>query len=162
MLAMLFPDTPAPEFVLPDHANTPVRLSEWRGVWVVLWWYAKAATGGCTLEGQGFRARTQEFQRQRVMLLGVSYDAPEKNRAWREAMGFDFRLLSDVDRKAAAAYGVVRAEHEQFADYPRRATFVIDPVGMIRLTYVVAACQISSHADRVLEDVQLARGDTPA
>ena len=96
------------------------------------------------------------------MLLGVSYDAPEENRAWREAMGFDFRLLSDVDRKAAAAYGVVRAEHEQFADYPRRATFVIDPVGMIRLTYVVASCQIRSHADRVLEDVQLARGDTPA
>lgn len=157
MLTMLFPEAPAPEFVLPDHAGTPVRLSEWRGLWVVLWWYAKAATEGCTLEGEGFRARTPEFQKQRVMLLGVSYDTPEENRAWREAMGFDFRLLSDTDRKASTAFGVVRAEHERFADYPRRATFVIDPVGIIRLTYVVAGCQIETHADRVLEDVQRAR-----
>ncbi len=72
-------------------------------------------------------------------------------------MGFDFRLLSDTDRKAAAAYGVERPD--SLGGGTRRATFVIDPVGMVRLVYVVDGCQIPLHAERVLQDIQLARGN---
>lgn len=70
-------------------------------------------------------------------------------------MGFGFRLLSDTDRTAAASYGVVRPPTDRFAAYPARATFVIDPAGLVGLVYVVAASQIAEHAARVLEDLRV-------
>ena len=70
-------------------------------------------------------------------------------------MGFRFRLLSDTGRAAAAAYGVVRPQMDRFAAYPARATFVIDPAGLVGLVYVVAGSQIDSHATRVLNDLRV-------
>ena len=92
------------------------------------------------------------------MILGVSYDTPAENRAWRDDMGFDFRLLSDLDQAMAAAYGAVRPPGDRFAQWPRRLTYVIDPGGVVRLTYVVAGSQIPRHATRVLEDVLALEG----
>ena len=90
-----------------------------------------------------------------MVILGVSYDTPAENRAWHEAMGFDFRLLSDTDRTGGVAYGVVRPPEDRFAAYPARATFVIDPEGIVQLVYVVAGSQIAHHATRVLEDLRV-------
>ena len=90
-----------------------------------------------------------------MVVLGASYDTPAENRAWHEDMGFRFRLLSDVDRTAAAAYGVVRPATDRFAAYPARATFVIDPAGLVGLVYVVAGSQIDRHASTVLEDLRI-------
>lgn len=90
-----------------------------------------------------------------MVILGVSYDTPSENRAWYDAMGFGFRLLSDTDGKAAAAYGVLRPPEDRFAAYPARATFVIDPEGLVCLVYVVAGSQIARHASRVLEDLRI-------
>lgn len=88
-----------------------------------------------------------------MVILGVSYDTPSENRAWSDDMGFGFRLLSDTDRKAGAAYGVLRPPEDRFAAYPARATFVIDPQGHVSLVYVVAGSQIARHASRVLADM---------
>ena len=90
-----------------------------------------------------------------MVILGASYDTPAENRAWHEDMGFGFRLLSDPDRAAAAAYGVVRPPADRFAAYPARATFVIDPAGLVGLVYVVAGSQIDAHASTVLEDLRI-------
>ena len=87
------------------------------------------------------------------MLLGISYDSVEDNRAWAEVIGFEFSLLSDCDRTVGAAYGVQRSPGHRFAAYPERATFVIDPQGAIRLTYLVAGSEIDGHASQVLEDL---------
>ena len=90
-----------------------------------------------------------------MVLLGASYDTSAENRAWHEEMGFRFGLLSDIDHTAAAAYGVVRPPTDRFAAYPARATFVIDPAGLLSLVYVVAGSQIADHASRVLEDLRV-------
>lgn len=90
-----------------------------------------------------------------MVILGASYDSPVENRAWHDEMGFRFRLLSDTDHTAAAAYGVVRPPTDRFAAYPARATFVIDPAGLVGLVYVVAGSQIDSHASTVLEDLRI-------
>lgn len=90
-----------------------------------------------------------------MVVLGASYDTPSENRAWRDDMGFGFRLLSDADRTAAAAYGVVRPPADRFAAYPARATFVVDPAGLVSLVYVVAGSQIAGHAARVLDDLRV-------
>lgn len=90
-----------------------------------------------------------------MVLLGASYDTPAENRAWHEDMGFRFRLLSDPDQTAAAAYGAVRPPMDRFAAYPARVTFVIDPAGLVGLVYVVAGSQIAGHASTVLEDLRI-------
>ena len=87
------------------------------------------------------------------MILGISYDSTGYNRAWARVMGFEFSLLSDTDRSVGAAYGVQRAPDHRFAAYPERATFVIDPGGVIRLVYAVAGSEIDGHASQVLEDL---------
>ena len=87
------------------------------------------------------------------MLLGISYDSVEDNHAWAEVIGFDFSLLSDTDRTVGAAYGVQRPPGHRFAAYPERATFVIDPQGVVRLVYLVAGKEIDGHASQVLEDL---------
>jgi len=101
----------------------------------------------------GFRARTPDFQAEDVAILGISYDSTEDNRAWAEDMGFEFSLLSDTERSVGAAYGVQRPPEDRFAAYPERATFVIDPEGTVRLSYLVPGDEIDSHASQVLEDL---------
>ena len=84
-------------------------------------------------------------------MLGISFDTPEENRAFAEAEGFPYRLLSDTDRKVGEAYGAVRAPDEQFANFAKRLTFLIDPAGVVRRTYAVS--DVAAHPDEVLADI---------
>src|SRR6266508_3490552 len=95
---MLAEGSTAPEFTLPDQNGDPVSLSDFRGRWLVLWWFPKAFTAGWRMEGRGFRDRAPEFEKIGVVVVGISFDRPEDNRAFAEKDGFPFRLLSDVDR----------------------------------------------------------------
>lgn len=85
------------------------------------------------------------------MVLGASFDSEEENREFAEAQGFDFPLLCDVDRAVGAAYEVTRAANDQFAHFPLRISYLIDPDGIIRRSYGVT--DVNSHAEEVLADV---------
>lgn len=85
------------------------------------------------------------------MILGISYDTPEENRAFRDQQSLPFRLLSDVDRSVGATYGAGREAGEPYADYPQRVSFLIDPEGTIRRTYEVT--DPAGHAAQVLADL---------
>jgi peroxiredoxin Q/BCP len=144
--------SPAPDFTLPDERGNPVQLGDLRGSWVVLWWFPKASTGGCTREGQGFRDRSGQFAAADAKILGASFDTLEDNHVFSDAQSFGFPLLCDVDRSVGKLYGVVRDATERSPDYPRRMTFLIDPSGQVAKIYEVRDTE--AHPDEVLTDVQ--------
>lgn len=86
------------------------------------------------------------------MILGVSFDPPEENRAFAERFGFPFRLLSDEDHAVGKAYGTARPPDHERAGWARRFTYLIDPEGTIRKAYVVR--DVQAHAGEVLEDLR--------
>jgi peroxiredoxin Q/BCP len=143
---------PAPRFTLPDQDGRPVSLDDLTGRWVLLWWYPGAGTPGCTVEGQMLRDASDEYAAAGAEIVGISFDPPEVNRAWREAQEFPFTLLSDVDRSVGAEYGVRRADADRFAAFARRYSFLIDPQGVIRRIYTVS--DVGDHATEVLSDVR--------
>ncbi|MCU1230164.1 MAG: bcp1 [Acidobacteria bacterium] len=118
----------APDFEVLDHHGKPVRLSDLRGKRVVLWFYPKADTPGCTIEGCTFRDLASEYAAKNVAIYGVSFDKPEDNAAFADKFGFRFPLLSDVDRKIGLAYGAASSEKDEYA---KRIAYVIDENGRI-------------------------------
>lgn len=84
-------------------------------------------------------------------MLGASFDTVEENRAFAEAQEFPFRLLSDVDRSVGRAYEVVRSPGHQYADYPERVSYLIDPAGVVRRSYAVH--DVAGHAAAVVADL---------
>jgi thioredoxin-dependent peroxiredoxin len=104
------------------------------------------------VEGQGFRDRTPEFEEANAVLLGVSFDPPEKNLAFAEGQGFPYRLLSDLDKSVGEAYETKRAPGEADPTRPKRRTYLIDPHGVIRRAYRVR--DVTTHPDEVLQDLR--------
>ena len=119
---------PAPDFDLQDHRGARHRLADYRGKRVVLWFYPKADTPGCTAEGCGFRDRIGDYDARGVAVLGISFDGPEANRAFAEKHGYTFPLLCDTARAAGLAYGACDTASDAYA---RRYTYVIGPDGRI-------------------------------
>jgi peroxiredoxin Q/BCP len=126
---MLKEGTQAPDFTVTDHNGNTVRLADYRGRRVVLWFYPKADTPGCTLEGQGFRDNYHRFKAKDTAVLGVSLDDEAANKAFAEKYAFPFPLLCDVDRKIALAYHAVTGPDDAYA---RRISYVIGEDGVIQ------------------------------
>lgn len=126
---MLKEGTQAPDFTVTDHNGNTVRLADYRGRRVVLWFYPKADTPGCTLEGQGFRDNYHRFKEKDTAVLGVSLDDEAANKAFAEKYAFPFPLLCDVDRKIALAYHAVTGPDDAYA---RRISYVIGEDGVIQ------------------------------
>lgn len=142
---MLSNGTAAPDFTLPDQNGNPVSLSALRGSWVVLWFYPRAGTPTCTREGRCFRDAADVFREAKAVIVGISFDTPEENLAFAQTENFGFRLLSDIDRVAGAAYEAVQDGTER----PRRLTYVIDPSGVIAGAFAVT--EVEQHPAAVLE-----------
>lgn len=87
-------------------------------------------------------------------LLGISYDAPQENKAWVELMGFEFPLLSDPSHEVASMMGAERDPEERGAGFPRRITYLIDPDLVVREAYRVGRDETASHAGTVLADLR--------
>ena len=126
---MLHPGDPAPDFTAEDHLGNTHSLREYEGRTVVLWFYPKADTPGCTAEGCGFRDAYTVFAEHGAVILGVSFDPPEDNRAFAEKYGFQFPLISDTDRELGLAYG---ACDDAFDTAARRIAAVVGPDGTIQ------------------------------
>lgn len=152
---LLTAGTAAPEFSLPDSAGTPFALSAQRGRWVLLWWYPKASTPGCTLEGQGLRDQADAFASADCVVAGISYDTPEDNQAFRAEHNFPFPLLSDAGGSVSAKYGANRAAGDAHAGFPRRVSYLVDPAGTIVAGYTVT--DPPGHAAEVLADLAAAQ-----
>jgi thioredoxin-dependent peroxiredoxin len=122
----------APDFTVETHQGKTVSLKDFRGKNLVLWFYPKADTPGCTAEGCGFRDRQGKFHEKNAVLLGVSFDTPAENMAFAKKYGFEFPLLCDTKRELGLAYGACKSASDKNA---ARIAYVIDPNGKIRAAY---------------------------
>jgi len=125
---MLEKGTKAPDFSVRDHNGNIVRISDLKGKKIVLWFYPKADTPGCTIEGKGFRDDYETFVRKNTVILGVSLDNEDDNKAFAEKFNFPYPLLCDVNREIALAYEAVKGPEEEYAS---RITYVIGEDGNI-------------------------------
>ena len=125
---MLQPGTDAPDFSVNDHNGNTVQLKDCRGKKIVLWFYPKADTPGCTMEGQGFRDDFKTFEDKGIQIFGVSLDNESDNKAFAEKFSFPYPLLCDVNREIALAYHAVKNKDDQYAS---RVSYVIDGEGKI-------------------------------
>ena len=119
---MLAKGTSAPSFSVKDHNGNEVSLSDFKGKKVVLWFYPKADTPGCTIEGKGFRDDYETFTKKNTVILGVSLDNESGNKAFAEKFDFPYPLLCDVNQEIALAYEAVKGPEDQYAS---RITYVI-------------------------------------
>jgi peroxiredoxin Q/BCP len=103
------------------------------------------------VEGQALRDRADAFRAVACVVLGISFDTSEENKLFADAQEFGFPLLSDVDRAVGRRYDVLRQADDQYAEFARRISYLIDPAGMIRRVYVVS--DVAAHADEVLADL---------
>src|SRR5213080_2321958 len=128
---MIEPGQSAPDFELPDQDGRPVRLSELKGRRVVLYFYPKADTPGCTTQACGVRDHSADYEAANAVVLGISPDPVDELRAFADKYGLAFELLSDEGHKVADAYGVW--DELQLGDLRvwgnRRSTVLIDPEG---------------------------------
>jgi len=125
---MLSVGTEAPDFLVMDHEGNRVSLKELRGKKVVLWFYPKADTPGCTQEGKGFRDEYSKFEGKNTQVFGVSLDNETDNKAFAEKFEFPYPLLCDVGREISMAYQAIQSKDDAYAN---RITYVIDENGKI-------------------------------
>jgi len=147
---MLEPGDPAPDFELPDQDGNPVRLSDLEGQDVVLYFYPKADTPGCTTQACGVRDRRADYEAAGARVLGVSPDPVEDVKRFHDGQGLNFTLLADEDRAVVEAYGVWVEKNRdgRTSMGAERTTFVIGPDGVIR--DVLRKVKPAEHDDRAL------------
>ncbi len=141
---------PAPDFELTSDAGETVRLADLRGKPVVLYFYPKDDTPGCTTQACGIRDAYGEFQRAGAVVLGVSPDSVARHAKFKEKYGLPFALLADPDHEVAERYGVWGEKTYMGRTYMgiRRSTFVIGTDGTVRK--VMHDVKPATHADDVL------------
>jgi peroxiredoxin Q/BCP len=119
----------APEFTLNSQEGTPVSLKDFHGKWVVLYFYPKDFTSGCTIEAHNFQRDQAQYQQKGVVVLGVSVDTADSHKQFCAKEGLNFKLLADTDHKVSSEYDSVMS----FGDVKvaSRHTFIINPDGKI-------------------------------
>lgn len=142
-----------PDFELPATGNHTFRLSARRGNPLVLYFYPKDNTPGCTTEGQHFRDLYPEFQKLRCGVFGVSRDSVRSHESFKSKMGFPFDLLSDEDETVCGMFGVIKMKNMYGRQLRgiERSTFVIDADGTLRREW--RGVKVPGHAQGVLQFV---------
>jgi thioredoxin-dependent peroxiredoxin len=140
----------APDFELPDQNDEPVRLSSLRGQKVVVYFYPKADTPGCTTQACGIRDHTEEYDAAGAVVLGISPDPVKKVKKFADKFDLNFHLLADEGHKVAEQYGVWVEKSMYGRTYMgnERTTFVVDPEG--RVAEVLRKVKPAQHDDLVL------------
>jgi len=138
--------TAAPSFNLVTNEGRPTSLSKFRGKWVVLYFYPKDFTSGCTLEAHNFQRDLAKYKKLHAVVLGVSVDTAESHKSFCTKEGLNFKLLSDTDAKVSEQYGSVM--EYQGTKLSARNTFIIDPHGKIARVFVKV--NPASHSEEVL------------
>lgn len=147
-MPLLKPGDTAPDFRVEDHTGRTRTLREFAGRKVVLWFYPKADTKGCTREGCGFRDRAPDYTRLNVQILGVSFDTVAENAAFVKKFDFNYPLLCDTSRSIGLAYG---ACDDAKAQYAQRISYVIGADGKVERVY--GTVDAMSHPNTLLEEL---------
>ena len=139
----------APDFSLTSGDGATVSLKDFKGKWVVLYFYPKDFTSGCTLEAKNFQRDLSQYESQGVTILGVSVDSAQSHKDFCAKEGLNFKLLADPDGKTVAAYG--SGMEYKGTKMAARNTFLIDPQGKIAKVYT--SVKPAEHSEQVLKDL---------
>jgi thioredoxin-dependent peroxiredoxin len=147
---MIETGTDAPDFELPNQDGEPVSLDTYRGKWVVLYFYPRADTPGCTTQACSIRDRGADYADVGAVVLGVSPDKPAALRKFADKYGLPFTLLGDADHSVAESYGTWVEKKNYGKTYMgiQRSTFLIDPDGVVR--HVFPRVKPDTHDEKVL------------
>ena|SRR5438552_1021428 len=139
----------APDFSLTTGDGSQVSLKDYKGKWIVLYFYPKDFTSGCTLEAKNFQRDLSKYQDAGAIILGVSVDSAQSHKDFCAKEGLNFKLLADPDAKVSTEYGSVM--EYQGAKMAARNTFLINPKGEIAKVYIKV--QPPTHSEEVLKDL---------
>jgi len=156
----LEPGQPAPALEIPDQDGTMVHLLDLKGRWLVVYFYPKDNTPGCTLEGQEFSRLVDDFARHGATILGISSDSPASHCRFRSAKEITVRLLSDREHLVQERWGVWQKKVNYGKEYMGtvRSTFLVNPEGVI--VHVWRNVKVAGHATAVLAKIRELRTDT--
>lgn len=141
---------PAPDFKLQDQNSKWHELNQYQGKWVVLYFYPKDNSPGCTQEANQFKNLYPQFIKNNAVVLGVSLDDVKSHQKFSEKLGLPFPLLADVHHQLANQFGIVR--NLGITKIAKRESFLIDPQGTI--VYHYSSVNTQTHAAQVLADIQ--------
>lgn len=144
----------APLFTLSDQHGKKHSLSDYMGKWIILYFYPKDMTPGCTVEACNFRDEFPNFQNLNTIILGISKDSVERHAKFAEKYNLTFPLLSDADGKVCDTFGVWKEKSRYGRTFLgiNRSTFLIDPQGKIARIY--PKVNVKEHAAELLNDLQ--------
>ena len=147
----------APDFTLPSQDGAPVSLKDYRGKWVVLYFYPKDQTPGCTREAHNFQTDQPKYAALDAVVLGVSVDSVESHKKFCANDGLNFKLLADTKHKVSDAYGSLT--NFGVVKFAARHTFLIDPAGKIAKAYT--SVDPARHSAEVLAELRLLQQKQP-
>jgi|SRR5581483_729378 len=139
----------APQFTLPSQEGMPVSLSDYRGRWVVLYFYPKDQTPGCSREAHNFQLDQPKYAEHNAVVLGVSLDSVDSHKKFCAKEGLNFKLLADTRHAVTASYGSLT--NLGVAKFAARHTFLIDPNGKIAKVYT--SVDPARHSAEVLAEL---------
>ncbi len=137
---------PAPDFTLKNEEGKDVSLKDFRNKWVVLYFYPKDFTQGCTIQARNFQRDMAQYDKAGAVILGVSVDTAESHKNFCAKEGLNFKLLADTEFKASTAYGSIREFNGN--KLSARNTFIIDPKGNV--AKVFPSVKVAAHSEEVL------------
>jgi len=137
---------PAPDFSLKSNEGKTVSLKDYRGKWIVLYFYPKDMTQGCTIEARNFQKDLASYEKANAVILGVSVDGEESHKEFCAKEGLTFKLLSDLGGNVSTTYGSVVERGGN--KYSARNTFLIDPKGNVAKVFM--GVQVGKHSEEVL------------
>jgi len=140
---------PAPDFSLTTGDGSQVSLKDYRGKWVVLYFYPKDFTSGCTMEAHNFQRDLSKYEETGAVILGVSVDTAQSHKDFCTKEGLNFKLLADSDAKVSTKYGSVM--DYKGSKLAARNTFIINPKGEIAKVYT--GVKPAEHSEQVLKDL---------
>jgi thioredoxin-dependent peroxiredoxin len=138
----------APTFTLPSQDGSKISLDSFHGKWVVLYFYPKDMTTGCTIEAHNFQRDLSKYEKADAVILGVSVDSPDSHKAFCTKEGLSFRLLADEDKKVVKEYGSLMPVFPM----AKRNTFLIDPKG--KIVKVWTGVDPNKHSEEVLAAIE--------
>jgi thioredoxin-dependent peroxiredoxin len=140
----------APDFTLDSQEGKPISLHDFKGKWVVLYFYPKDQTPGCTIEAHAFQRDQALYDAKNAVVVGVSVDTVESHKEWCAKDGMNFKMLSDANKEVVAKYGSTMTipQAPQLGTLAARNTFLIDPSGKIVKEFIKV--NPSGHSEEVL------------
>jgi len=148
----------APVFCLEDPDRGEICLKDLKGKWVVLYFYPKDNTKGCTMEALEFTAAEDEFKEKNAVIIGVSPDSLKSHTNFRQKHDLSINLLSDTEKKVLEEYGVWQKKKMYGREYMGvvRSTYLIDPEG--KIAHVWPKVRVKGHVDNVMEKLSELQG----